>query len=356
MEILGKWQTVCQFGALALVVEFLVADIPLGILLGMDFLQKYGVVIDLGGKQCTIMGKRLTLLLREGGAHTYSVSVHNDVVIPPRSEVIISGIVEGLLGDSMECMFEPSSLTQGDIMIARVVCQTRGGFLPVRVLNVADNAQTLRQGMTLGTLDTAVEVEGTGEVMQRVDPKVGIDGWTIDDLVAQLRLDEKGFTSSQVRAIRGLLGDNFSVFSRNEADLGRTHLTFHEIDTGLAKPVKLAPRRVPLHLQQEVSDHIKDMQEQGIIQPSCSPWAAPVVPVRKKDGGLRFCVDYRKLNEVTRKDVYPLPRIDEALDSLANAQWFSTLDLASGYWQVEVASKDKCAVFGPYYFSGRSYG
>uniref|UniRef100_A0A3B1IVL0 Peptidase A2 domain-containing protein n=1 Tax=Astyanax mexicanus TaxID=7994 RepID=A0A3B1IVL0_ASTMX len=82
MEILGKWQTVCQFGALALVVEFLVADIPLGILLGMDFLQKYGAVIDLGEKQCTIMGKKIALLLRQSGAHTYSVSVHNDVFGP----------------------------------------------------------------------------------------------------------------------------------------------------------------------------------------------------------------------------------------------------------------------------------
>lgn len=96
-------------------------------------------------------------------------------------------------------------------------------------------------------------------------------------------------------------------------------MTFHQTD---AMPIKMAAHRVSRHLQQEVADHVKQMQEGGIIQPSCGTWAAPVVPVRKKDGGLRFCVDYRKLYDVTRKDEYHLSRIDDALDSLTLAQWF----------------------------------
>lgn len=119
------------------------------------------------------------------------------------------------------------------------------------------------------------------------------------------------------------------------------HLCSHKIDTGDARPIKLPPRRVSLHLQGEVQNQVGDMLEQGIIQPSRSPWAAPVVLVKKKDGNLRFCVDYRRLNEVTVKDAYPLPRIDNTLDTLASAVWFSTLDLASGYWQVEVDPRDK---------------
>ena len=78
------------------------------------------------------------------------------------------------------------------------------------------------------------------------------------------------------------------------------------------------------------------MQEAGVVQPSSSPWSSPVVMVRKKDGTHRFCVDYRGLNSVTKLDTFPLPRIDDLLDQLGHSRYFSTLDLASGYWQIRV--------------------
>ena len=83
------------------------------------------------------------------------------------------------------------------------------------------------------------------------------------------------------------------------------------------------------------------MLEKDIIQPSSNPWASPIVLVQKKDGSQQFCVDYRKLNSVTKKDAYPIPRIDDTLDTLAGSCWFSTLDLVSGYWQVEMSQKER---------------
>ena len=117
----------------------------------------------------------------------------------------------------------------------------------------------------------------------------------------------------------------------------------------MVPPIKQAAGRMLFHKKQEVIKLVKDMESHGIIQPSISAWALPIVLVQKKDGSVRFCIDYRKLNEVTKKDSYPLPRVDDLLDSLGGAQWFSTLDLASGYWQVQMdpASKGKTAFSTP---------
>src|SRR5690606_12675542 len=90
-----------------------------------------------------------------------------------------------------------------------------------------------------------------------------------------------------------------------------------------------------------ITQHVNDMLRDGIIELSNSPWSSPVVLVKKKDGSIRFCVDFRKLKAVTKKDVYLLPRIDDALDALYGTHYFSSLDLKSGYWQVSVAERDR---------------
>ena len=107
----------------------------------------------------------------------------------------------------------------------------------------------------------------------------------------------------------------------------------HSIDTGDTLPVKQSPRRMPPTKRLIALDEEDKMSRQGIIEPSNSPWSSPIVLEDKKGGTYRFCVDFRKLNEATRKDTYPLPRTDDLLDELGGNKWFSTLDLASGYWQ-----------------------
>ena len=114
----------------------------------------------------------------------------------------------------------------------------------------------------------------------------------------------------------------------------------HQINVTDDKPVKLPYRRIPPSQWQEVRDYVQKVLNQGIIRESCSPYASPVVTVRKPSGEIRHCVDYRHLNAKTRKDAYPLPRIEEALESLKGAKYFSTLDLAHGFYPIPVAGRD----------------
>ncbi len=133
------------------------------------------------------------------------------------------------------------------------------------------------------------------------------------------------------------------------------------INTNQANPVRQRVRRIPPHRRQEVRDLLEKMRENDLIRPSSSPWASPVVLVQKRDGSIRFCVDHCRLNKVTTKDAYPLPRIDDSLSTLAGSQWFTTLDLVSGYWQVEVAEQDRektafCTTEGLYEFNVIPFG
>ena len=124
------------------------------------------------------------------------------------------------------------------------------------------------------------------------------------------------------------------VFVRPSAPLGRTNRAVHVIDTCGALPIKVRARPIPMAKREACAQQLEDMLADGIIVPTTSPWSAPVVMAQKKDGTLRFCVDYHSLNSVTVKDCYPKPHIDDCLEALGGNTWYCSVDLASGFWQV----------------------
>ena len=132
-----------------------------------------------------------------------------------------------------------------------------------------------------------------------------------------------------------------NVFAFPGDQLGRTSLVQHVIDTGDAMPIKQRPYRVSPDVKKEIDRQVDEMLEKGIIQESISPWSSPVVLVKKKDGSFRFCVDFRKVNKVTKVDSFPTPLVADALDSLAGASVFSVLDLKSGFWQIQMQEDSK---------------
>lgn len=146
--------------------------------------------------------------------------------------------------------------------------------------------------------------------------------------------------SSQRVVFSDFLCEFQDVFSENIV-AGNCHVLEHKIELCDSHPIKQVPRRIPLHLRAEVNKIVEDMKTQHIIEESNSTWMSPAVMVKRKDVAIRFCVDYRKVNAITKRDFYPLPRIERILDRLAGNSWFSTLDLKSGYWQVSLACKDR---------------
>ena len=162
--------------------------------------------------------------------------------------------------------------------------------------------------------------------------------WVLDQLNLE-GLDQ--WTDDQQRAAKELLVASADVFSKDDLDLGKCNILKHDIKITDPQPFKERYRRIPPYLYEEVKAHLQEMVEVGAIRRSFSPWASAVVLVRKKDGGLRFCIDLCKLNNRTVKDGYSLPCIEDTLDCLHGAVWFSTLDLKSGYWQVELEEDAK---------------
>ncbi|XP_076838708.1 retrovirus-related Pol polyprotein from transposon 412 isoform X1 [Brachyhypopomus gauderio] len=148
-------------------------------------------------------------------------------------------------------------------------------------------------------------------------------------------------TAEQKGKVWSLLEGYMDIFALSENDCTRTSLATHDIVTGDARPIRSRPHRLPFMRRKIAEEQINIMAEAGIIEPSNSPWVSPVVLSQKKDGNWRFCVDYRRLNAVTKLDAYPLPRIDESLELLAGSAWFSSLDLRSGYWQVPLTESAK---------------
>lgn len=156
-----------------------------------------------------------------------------------------------------------------------------------------------------------------------------------------LDLSDTTLTEAQQDQLRALVAEYRDIFALSPEELGRTGLVRHRIETGANQPIRQRPYRVSESQRGLIEEHVTDMLNRGIIQPSVSPWSSPIILVKKKDGTDRFVIDYQRLNSVTRKDSYPLPRIDDALDALNGTKFFSSMDLMSGYWQVEMEPESR---------------
>jgi transposase InsO family protein len=339
-------------------------------LLGMDFLYAHDYNIGVEGL-LQLNGTAFILDIEGISPNLHKVTLVSDVVLPAGAEYVAMGAMS--TKDKIfsgNCVVEsiPWTPINSDIIVGNTLVdidRTDKG-IPVRLMNTGSENIKLYSGITLGQVQpvelVAVLAEQENDTSQVtgqarsacninsaktssndddfVDPVVLLQAWP--EPVQRLYKDSApSLNQEQSVKFATLLNRSVDLFAKSSTDLGQTTLACHTIDTGDAKPIKQRPRRPPLAFAHEEDKIIQEQLEAGIIRESTSPWSSPLVYVKKRDGSTRPCVDYRRLNEVTTKDAYPLPRIDHCLDCLSGAELFSTLDLQSGYWQLPVKEEDK---------------
>ena len=237
------------------------------------------------------------------------------------------------------------------------------GTAYVPVVNVGLTEVLLYPRATLGSI-SSVEVVSLPAGVAEIRPITATMSSQVASSAAQDRIDAidlSALSEQEQTEARSLLHRYSTVFSAHEGDLGCTNLISHDIPLLDEVPVRQRHRRIPPSDYEGVKAHINQLLDSQVVRESCSPYASPIVLAKKKDGSLRMCVDYRLLNAKTRKDSFPLPRIEESLDALAGAQWFSTMDLASGYNQVPVSEADIpktafCTPFGLFEWNRMPFG
>ena len=337
-----------RIGPTSMYTPVVVAEITNDAMLGMDFMYMSKCTIDPYKEQLRFGDKVVQCNVKTSSTRTFcaKVTLRQNITIPPGHEMLIPGKINRTPGIEGLGILEPGSskLKEAGAVVARVVVDldtTKPDYIPVRVFNPTLSNLTVKKNTAIGTVSPVVGWETVnGKIDQEINKRKSEKN-VPEHLQTLYEASVQELPQEYHAGVADLLTEYQDVFSTGDDDLGRTGIVKHRINTGNAPPIRQKPRRLAPAMQAEADKHVKDMLKRGIIEPSESPWASPIVLVTKKDGSRRFCSDYRLLNEVTVKDSYPIPRIEETLESLSGAQWFSTLDLASGYWQVELDQEAK---------------
>lgn len=243
------------------------------------------------------------------------------------------------LPTGVHALLESSSHTPAGTLVAPCIAKTEAGSCLVQIYNFSARDVVLPAGVPLAT---AQRVNHVIDDRSEEALSCGTSSRTLskEEFLSMFKLNSDN-QPNVVQQLQNLLYMNQDVFSCSDLDLGKTTLLKHQIHLTDDRPFKIPYRRIPHSMLDEVKQHLKDMLEVGAIKPSSSPYASPVVLVRKKDGSLRFCIDLRQLNAKTVRDAFALPRLEETMDALHGSSVFSKLDLRSGFWQVEVAKQDQ---------------
>ena len=357
MSVHGMCSLELSVHGLIINMDALVVDLNCHAILGMDILgdaSKLPFILDLVGGTLSGGGYETIQLHRFQAATECFAETTDSVCIPPHSEVMLWAKLKtnnGRRGPTAGVVLALQTFVQEfGLLVGRslVRADAEDWKIPILIYNSdpctkkpADctcNPVIVPAHTRIARVEEIQAIQHIGSRETEIHTEEGaLPQHLIDVLDAATEL-----TTNQRARAATLLAKHVHTFPAPGTPItGRTEAVMHDIDTGSTRPIRCNPRKLSpkkIKVQQELVDK---MLEEGQIEHSVSAWSAPTVLVTKKDGTTRFCVDYRRLNNSTKKDAFPLPRIDDSLNSLSGQSWFSTLDLASGYWQVRLSEDAK---------------
>ena len=302
--------------------EFVLADISHHVLLGLDFFEQTSCSIDFRTSQLVHSG--ITTDCCDESGESLKVNVQ-----PIRAKFTRPWRNRGTCVESLGRV--------PGLLVATTRVRDQTNHLELSVCNITDQPIQLPAGKMTASGSEATEVEPSNLDDNPSNSSSAALPEALDELITAADLSRPDRQKA-----RAVLTRNTDVFSLSKYDLGRTNVTQHNIPLAAgACPIKQRPYRHGPTQEAEIEKQVRELKEQGLISEGKGAWSSPVVLVTKNNGSWQFCVDYRCLNEVTAKDAYPLPQIDDSLDSLGHSKYFSTLDMTSGYWQVELKEEAK---------------
>lgn len=389
----GRAKFTIKLGLYEVACEAIVAEIEDEALLGCDILngERGPADILLSKNKIVIDGVEIPCFQVGRQQKSRRVVVARDVSIPGQTEALVDVYVERIEEDDSEMsadyIVEPTDKFKEkyQLMMASALVDINGGpTCKIRLLNPFSKEVVLRQDAEVGVaerIERLVTVLAVNENEKETNNLESVRRITtsvrnqlqsnriqkgkaadVPEHLKNLYIKATDGKDEHVKeVIAGLLSKHADTFSKDDWDLGITSLAEHPINTGDAQPIKQRPRRVPLAYAEEEKKAIEDLLKKGVIRESTSPWASPIVLVRKKSGAIRPCVDYRKVNALVKPDGFPLPRVQDCLDAVAGSSLFSNLDLTSGYFQIPLKPEDIpksafCCKYGHYEMTRMPFG
>jgi transposase InsO family protein len=318
------------------------------IILGRSYLKDNKLIIDMSKSKISKMaddGSRVDFYMRKDGK-VISI-IHEDIPVYAKDDVnvknkeimtvpIIARIISGeVIKDRSNYYYEGKIKNKKIRGVDGIISCLQDDPVVMIMNNLEQNNVTtkIRKGEKIGKISTLIELEPEEVESENIN-------WSKEDIINKIDLGTQ-LSKVQKEQVSEMLLETQDVMSKNDKDIGKAAVNPHIIQLTDRSPIWQKPRKFSEPINQEIDRQCNELLELDIIEYSNSQWASPVVPVRKKNGELRMCIDYRKLNSVTKTDKFPMPNLSESIYSAYNTNYFTKLDLIKGYYQVPLEEESR---------------